>query len=158
MKIKGIVRWYNFSQLTLSILGHLKPYKDLYTSINEEIISISTNSEKADRLSELQIKSSSIEDFISLSNELDNTMKSLIDLELLRKDKELGETVEEEISEKEAELSEIEEKAIEMILEKDPDDHSNVIIEIKPGVGGSESSLFTEDMLNMYLGYAGTKN
>jgi peptide chain release factor 1 len=42
-------------------------------------------------------------------------------------------------------------------LDKDPDDDSSVIIDIKPGVGGSESSLFSEDLLNMYMNYAQLK-
>ena len=149
-----IVRWYKFSQLTLSIVNHLKPHKDSFTSLNEEIISLSTKSGQAERLSELQIKSSLLHSYVSLSKELETLMQSLTDLDLLRKDKEMSEVVEEEISEKEEELKEVEDRAIDQILDRDVDDSSDIILEIKPGVGGSESSLFSEDVLNMYIAYA----
>ena len=149
-----IVRWYKFSQLTTSILNHLMPYKEQYIALNDEIIATSTQVGQADKLAELQIKASSIQAHVDLVKEIEKSMKSLIDLDLLRRDKEMADVVEEEIEENESELQESEEKAIDMILEKDNDDSSDVILEIKPGVGGSESSLFSEDMFNMYMAFA----
>lgn len=152
-----IVRWYRFSQLTTSIVKHIKPYQDSFGKLNEEIISLSTQSGQNERLADLQIKSSSLESYVVLAKEIDDLMKSIVDLDGLRRDKDLKEAVEEELLEKEEELAEVEEKVIQKILDKDPQDSSNVILEIKPGVGGSESSLFSKDVLEMYTGFADMK-
>lgn len=41
-----------------------------------------------------------------------------------------------------------------MLLPKDPNDDKNVIIEIRAGVGGDESSLFAAELFRMYSRYA----
>ena len=41
-----------------------------------------------------------------------------------------------------------------MLLPKDPNDDKNVIIEIRAGAGGNESSLFTEELLRGYALFA----
>ena len=149
-----LVRWFKLSKLTSSILSHLKPLHSEYTSISEEIIKISTEPQKVNLMKELQKKQLNLEAYAEMTKLLDQTIKSLDDLEVLRNEKEMAEVVEEEMKEKELELESLEEEALDMILEKDIDDESNVIIEIKPGVGGSESSLFSEDLLNMYIGFS----
>ena len=63
----------------------------------------------------------------------------------------------------EAELKELAEKArkIEeelrvLLLPKDPRDEKNVILEIRAGAGGDESSLFAQDLFRMYSRFAET--
>ncbi len=41
-----------------------------------------------------------------------------------------------------------------LMLPKDPDDHKNILMEIRAGTGGDESALFAGAMLRMYLRYA----
>jgi peptide chain release factor 1 len=41
-----------------------------------------------------------------------------------------------------------------LLLPRDPDDHRDVILEVKAGEGGAESALFAADLLRMYLRYA----
>jgi peptide chain release factor 1 len=41
-----------------------------------------------------------------------------------------------------------------LLLPKDPDDHRNVIVEIRAGTGGDESAIFAGDLLRMYTRYA----
>ncbi|OMJ65630.1 hypothetical protein SteCoe_37878 [Stentor coeruleus] len=149
-----LIRWFKASALTTSILSHLKPYKDQSLALNEQIIQISTQANQAEKLRDLQIKLSSLDYYVKLSDLFNNTLKSINDLELMLKDQDMAEIAEEELKEKESELDDLEQQAIDLLLEKDIDDESNVIIEIKPGVGGSESSLFSEDLMNMYIAYA----
>lgn len=44
-----------------------------------------------------------------------------------------------------------------LLLPKDPNDERNVIMEIRSGVGGEESSLFAHDLFRMYSMYAESK-
>ena len=41
-----------------------------------------------------------------------------------------------------------------LLLPKDPNDHKNIIMEIRAGVGGDESALFAADLYRMYTSYA----
>ncbi len=42
----------------------------------------------------------------------------------------------------------------ELLTEKEPDEGKNVIVEVRPGTGGEEASLFTGDLFRMYSKYA----
>lgn len=44
-----------------------------------------------------------------------------------------------------------------MLLPKDPNDHRNVILEIRAGTGGDEASIFAADLFRMYSRYAERK-
>jgi peptide chain release factor 1 len=44
-----------------------------------------------------------------------------------------------------------------LMLPKDPNDHRNVLLEIRAGTGGDESALFAGDLLKMYLKFAERK-
>ncbi len=69
---------------------------------------------------------------------------------------ELAELAKEELPTLEQELSELDEKLFVMLTPKDPNDEKNVIIEIRAGAGGDESSLFAAEMLRMYLRWCET--
>ena len=69
-------------------------------------------------------------------------------------DPELGEWAKEEESQASQHMEQ-EVKLLEtLMLPKDPNDHRNVLLEIRAGTGGDESALFAGDMLRMYLRYA----
>ncbi len=53
-----------------------------------------------------------------------------------------------------AEIPGIEQRLLELLTPRDPDDGKDVILEIKAGEGGEESALFAGDLLRMYLRYA----
>jgi peptide chain release factor 1 len=64
----------------------------------------------------------------------------------------------------EAELKELQERQARLeeelkilLLPKDPYDEKNVILEIRAGAGGDESSLFAQDLFRMYSRYAETR-
>ena len=41
-----------------------------------------------------------------------------------------------------------------MIISEEYDDCTSTIVEVRPGVGGGESSLFADDILSMIQGYS----
>jgi peptide chain release factor 1 len=51
-------------------------------------------------------------------------------------------------------VDELEGKLRGMLIQRDPDDAKDVILEVKAGEGGEESALFAGDLLRMYLRYA----
>ena len=69
-------------------------------------------------------------------------------------DRELREMAQQELKEKGAEFSRLEEELKLLLLPKDPNDEKNVIVEIRGGTGGEEAALFAYDLYRMYLAYA----
>ncbi len=75
----------------------------------------------------------------------------------LASDPELHDFAQEEYAEAKAKHDELERKIKILLLPKDPNDSKNVIMEIRGGVGGEESSLFAADLYRMYSMYAERK-
>ena len=79
---------------------------------------------------------------------------SLMILEDADSDEELRELASAELDEAKRSLPELEEELKILLLPKDPNDERNVIVEIRGGTGGEESSLFAYDLFRMYSMYA----
>jgi peptide chain release factor 1 len=59
-----------------------------------------------------------------------------------------------EAAELEVRLSQVTERLTRLLAPRDPNDSSDVLMEIKSGEGGEESALFAADLLKMYSRYA----
>ncbi len=114
----------------------------------------------AQKFNETMKEIKSIEDIVLKYREY-KAAQSTIDesLEILEneKDKELRELAQMEMDEAKASLQSIEEELKILLLPKDPNDDRNVIMEIRGGTGGEESSLFAGDLFRMYSMYADKK-
>ena len=72
-------------------------------------------------------------------------------------DPEMRELAQEELSELEARLPDMEERLQLALLPKDEADARPAVIEIRPGTGGEEAALFAGDLVRMYQRYAEAK-
>ncbi len=79
---------------------------------------------------------------------------SLTILEDSSADAELRQLASLELDEAKRSLPALEEELKILLLPKDPNDERNVIVEIRAGTGGEESSLFAYDLFRMYSMYA----
>ena len=79
---------------------------------------------------------------------------SLSILEDASSDEELRELASAELDDAKRSMPELEEELKILLLPKDPNDDRNVIVEIRGGTGGEESSLFAYDLFRMYSMYA----
>ncbi len=61
------------------------------------------------------------------------------------------------MTEREELIIKLEEELKVLLLPKDPNDHKNVIVEIRAGAGGDEAGLFAGDLFRMYTMYAESK-
>lgn len=82
------------------------------------------------------------------------TIKDSLEILETEKDKEIRELAQMEMDEAKDSLDGIEEELKILLLPKDPNDERNVIMEIRGGTGGEESSLFAGDLFRMYSMYA----
>ncbi len=69
-------------------------------------------------------------------------------------DDEIKELAKMELKELEPRVGEIEQELKILMLPTDPMDEKNIIIEIRAGAGGDESSLFSGDLMEMYTRFA----
>lgn len=69
---------------------------------------------------------------------------------------ELAELAENELSDLEALQATNEEKLIDVLTPKDPNDEKDVIVEIRAAAGGDESALFAGELYRMYVRWAET--
>lgn len=69
-------------------------------------------------------------------------------------DAEMSELAELEIAELKEKIPQLDSQLEKLLLPKDPDDHKNVVLEIRAGTGGDESALFSGDLFRMYSRYA----
>ncbi len=69
------------------------------------------------------------------------------------KDEEFREMAKMELDELEPRKEVLEEELKFMLIPKDPDDHKDVIVEIRAGAGGDEAGIFAGDLYRMYDRY-----
>jgi peptide chain release factor 1 len=70
------------------------------------------------------------------------------------KDAEMRAYAQEELNKLEGRVGSVEEELKTLLLPKDPNDEKNVILEIRAGTGGDESTLFVAEVFRMYTRYA----
>jgi len=63
-----------------------------------------------------------------------------------------------EIKHTEEQLEKLEQELQVLLLPRDPNDDSNIFLEIRAGAGGDEASIFAGDLYRMYVRYAQTQN
>lgn len=78
-------------------------------------------------------------------------------LEEAKGDPELQELIRDELEQLERRRVEIEEKLLDLLRPRDPNDERDVIVEIRAGTGGEEAGLFAADLFRMYTRYAEEK-
>ncbi|WP_370263960.1 peptide chain release factor 1 [Limnobacter sp.] len=69
-------------------------------------------------------------------------------------DPDMRDMAREEIANNEGKLAALEAELQRLLLPKDPNDHRNVMLEIRAGTGGDESALFAGDLFRMYTRFA----
>ncbi|MDP3386098.1 MAG: peptide chain release factor 1 [Eubacteriales bacterium] len=89
-------------------------------------------------------------EFVTISKQYEDAKEMLKD----KMDDDLKEMVKEELKQLTEELGNIEQDLKVLLIQKDPNDGKNVIVEIRAGVGGDEAGLFAGDLFRMYSMYA----
>jgi peptide chain release factor 1 len=90
-------------------------------------------------------------DYLAVAGQLDEARAMLEDTSL---DPEMREMAELEAAELEEKLPAAEKQMQRTLLDPDPHDSRNVVLEIRAGTGGEEAALFAADLFRMYSRYA----
>jgi peptide chain release factor 1 len=73
---------------------------------------------------------------------------------LQEKDPDIREMAKEELAQLEPRVGPAEEQLKVFLVPRDPNDHKDVILEVRAGAGGDEAGLFAAELLRLYLRYA----
>lgn len=138
------------------IILKLEEIKKKYQNIEKEIFSniknndFNKNNILAKEQKKYQLTYELYQKYLDLISEIKDS-ENILDIE---DDKKLIEQLKKLISTNKKEITNLEEKILESLVEKDPIDDYNAFIEIKGAAGGLEANIFASDLLNMYLKYA----
>lgn len=84
----------------------------------------------------------------------EDALRTIDEAQELMRDPELRDFAQEELSEAQARVQQLEEELKILLLPRDPNDDKNIIVEIRGGAGGEESALFAHSLFRMYSMYA----
>lgn len=90
------------------------------------------------------------EQFQTRKKDLENNRNLLKE----EKDPEFSEVIREDIEILEREVASLQAKIETLLVPPDPNDHANVIMEIRAGTGGDEAAIFVGDCMRMYRLFA----
>ena len=129
-----------------------KRYEELNQKISDpEVIANQSEWQK------LMKEHAEIQELVEKYREYKKVSKNIEDLKEMLDDKEMHDLAQVELDENREKLPKIEEELKLLLVPKDPNDDKNVIMEIRGGAGGEESSLFAGDLFRMYSMYAEKK-
>ncbi|MDD4685664.1 MAG: peptide chain release factor 1 [Clostridia bacterium] len=103
----------------------------------------------------------SFEEIAKMNQDLQNALKDKTEIEIMfknEKEAEMKKFFEDELFSVNKKIEELIETVKLLLLPKDENDESNVIIEIRPAAGGEEAALFGRLLFNMYYRYAERQN
>lgn len=141
------------------MLEKLVAIKDRFEEVGQLIV-------QPDAMSDMKIYSKlnkeykDLEKIVKVYDEYSDVLgniKSSKDILKNEKDEEFRDMAKMELDELEPRKEELEEELKVMLIPKDPDDHKDVIVEIRAGAGGDEAGIFAGDLYRMYDRYIDVK-
>ncbi len=138
------------------MLDKLASIEERYEELGQKVMDMEVINDR-ELFQKLMKEHSDIEPIVFKYREFVKTRDGLEEAKEMLRDKlddEMKELVKEEIKDLETSLEAIEEELRLLLIPKDPNDHKNVIVEIRGGAGGDEAALFSGVLFRMYSRYA----
>ena len=132
---------------------NLEPVKKQYEELNQRLLQPEVYYDAAlysryqKELKDIKPVAEAYTEYLAACEELESLLA-------LMEDEEMAELAKDEYQHVRLKKENLEKSIQLLLLPKDPNDEKNVIMEIRSGVGGEESSLFAADLYRMYSMYA----
>ena len=141
--------------LTPSMIVKLGDLNDRYEEVSALLSDPEVMGER-DRFTALSKEFAELEPVVACYREVGKLEENLTESQTLldEEDAEMRALAEEDIRETTAQLDTLTANLQKLLLPKDPNDHSNVYLEIRAGTGGDEAAIFSGDLFRMYAKYA----
>lgn len=143
------------------VLEKLAFLENKYKELGDKMMDPELINEDREEWQRVMKEHSDMEPIVMKYREYSQTKTDLEDAkEMLHEklDDDMKEMVKEEIKNLEESLVVLEDEIKVMLIPKDPNDHKNVIVEIRGGAGGDEAALFAGTLFRMYVRYAERNN
>ena len=143
----------------MDLLDKLAHIEVRFEEVKQEIIDPEIMSDMK-KYKALNIEYKELEKIVQKTLEYKNVVSNIENSKLLLKeeqDPEMRELANEELEVLKPQAEMLEEEIKVLLIPKDPEDHKNIIMEIRAGTGGDEASLFAGDLLRMYQKYCDNK-
>ncbi len=133
------------------MLDKLEAIKARYIQLEEQLSDpeIMSDMDRYTRISKEYKDLKPLVDITEVYREVLGNIKTSREM-LKESDPDMREMAQEELSELEPRLVELEEEIKYMLIPKDPEDAKDVMVEIRSGTGGDEAALFAGDLYRMY--------
>ena len=148
----------NNMELSTSMITKLADLTDRFEEVSALLSDSETMSDR-DKFTALSKEFAEIEPVVlcyqrvnKLNDDLEESSALLDD-----DDADLRELAEQEIAETKTQLEALNQQLQTLLLPKDPNDKSNVFLEIRAGTGGDEAAIFSGDLFRMYSKFAEAK-
>lgn len=111
------------------------------------------------RFRDLSKEYSQLEELAQAYTRYQGYLQQLDDAKLLMEDNdpELQQLAKQEIKQVEDAIQQLEDELLLALIPKDPNDNSNIFLEIRAGTGGDEAAIFAGDLCRMYMRYTESK-
>jgi peptide chain release factor 1 len=146
-------------ELSQSMLAKLAGLNDRYDEVSALLADPEVMGER-DKFTALSKEYAELEPVVRCYRDVTKLEENLVESrELLagESDSEMRELAQEDINETTAKIRQLSDELTVLLLPQDPNDHSNVFLEIRAGTGGDEAAIFSGDLFRMYTKYAETK-
>src|SRR5665811_574927 len=141
------------------LLEKIKTYEDSYDSLMQKMADAGECND-IETIKECGKKISDLEEIIDLSKKYRFQLSAIEDArEMIKteKDEEMKDFFKEELNQNIEKKERLESNIKIFLTPKDPNDHKNILVEIRGGAGGDEAALFAGELYRMYTRYAESK-
>lgn len=139
-----------------SIISKLESLSERYEELQALLGDASVISDQ-DKFRAYSKEYSQLEDVVKAFSHWKQLTENVEQATLLLDDPSMKELAQEEISESQQQLEQLEQDLQILLLPKDPNDEYNCFLEIRAGTGGDEAGIFAGDLYRMYSRYAESK-
>ncbi|KAL4475462.1 hypothetical protein ABPG72_013286 [Tetrahymena utriculariae] len=148
---------FQVSDLTRCIYRRMKQYHKEYTDI-QKILSQEQQQAAELNLEQLRKKINILQPLNDVFEKLEQNIKALQELQKQKEesasDPEMLALIAEEMENSKQQIDELQDECLEQLLPKGKhDDCSEITLEVRGGAGGSESSLFADEVFKMYQAF-----
>ena len=135
------------------MLDKLNAIEAKYSQIEARLAAPETYDDPA-QVAKLNKEQSELQPLVETFRTYRRTLAERDQAQALMSDPEMKELAQEEYQQALDRIPQLERELQILLLPKDPNDHKNVIVEIRAGVGGEEAALFAHSLYRMYSMYA----
>ncbi len=144
--------------LTESMLAKMAGLEDRFEEVSGLLSDPDVMADR-DKFANLSREFAELEPVVLCYQDVQKLQQDIADAQgmLEEDDPEMRAMVEEDLASSTKELEKLESRLQTLLLPKDPNDSSNVFLEIRAGTGGDEAAIFSGDLFRMYSKFAESK-